>query len=67
MRSNGRKLILDKPKSSFMKKSFSYRGASAWNALPSEILDIHVRLSVRCFKVNLDNQLHIGQASEYTL
>ena len=57
MRSNGRKLILDKPKRSFMKKSFSYRGASAWNALPSDISDIHDRLSKRSFKVNLDNYL----------
>ena len=52
MRSNGRKLILDKPKRSFMKKSFSYRGASAWNALPNEILDIHNRLSCALLKLN---------------
>ena len=67
MRSNGRKLILEKPKRSFMKNSSSYRGASAWNALPSEILDIHDQLSMCSFKVNLDNHLHIGQVSEYTL
>ena len=67
MRSNGRKLILDKPERSFMKKSFSYRGASAWNALPNEILDIHDRLSMRSFKIKLDNHLHVGQVSEHTL
>ena len=67
MRSNGRKLILDKPKRSFMKKSFSYRGASALNALPNEILDIHDRLSMRSFKIKLDNHLHVGQVSEHTL
>ena len=67
MRSNGQKLILDKPKRSFTKKSFSYRGASAWNALPNEILDIHVRLWMRSFKIKLDKHLHVGQVSEHTL
>ena len=50
-----------------MKKSFSYRGASAWNALPNEILDFHDRLSMRSSKIKLDNHLHVGQVSERTL
>ena len=57
MRSNRRKLLLDKPKRSFMKKSFSYRGAYAWNTLPTEILDIHEQLSVYSFKAILTRHL----------
>ena len=37
LRSNNRKLHLPKPKTSFLKKNFSYRGALAWNNLPHEI------------------------------
>ncbi len=37
MRSNSCKLILGKPSRNFMKKSFSYRGAVAWNNLPDDI------------------------------
>ena len=37
LRSNGRKLNLPKPHTNFRKKSFSYRGAVAWNRLPCEI------------------------------
>ena len=44
-RSNRRKLLVQKPNRSFMKKSFSYRRAYACNTLPNEILDIHEQLS----------------------
>ncbi len=37
MRSNRCKLALGKPSRNFMKKSFSYRGAVAWNNLPDDI------------------------------
>ena len=57
MRSNGRKLTLDKPNRSFMKKSFSYRGASAWNSLPNEILDVQEQLTIHSFKTKLNNHL----------
>ena len=59
MRSNGRKLTLDKPNRSFMKKSFSYRGASAWNSLPNEILDVHEQLTTHSFKTKLNNHLDL--------
>ncbi len=37
MRSNRCKLALGKPSKNFMKKSFSCRGAVAWNNLPDDI------------------------------
>lgn len=39
LRNNNYKLHIDKPKTDFMKKSFSYRAASAWNNLPFDILN----------------------------
>ena len=33
-----------------MKKSFSYRGACAWNILPTTILEAHEHLSKHIFK-----------------
>ena len=50
LRSNDRKLSLPKPKTNFLKKSFSYRGAQAWNSLPEEIVDDFENLSVPTFK-----------------
>ncbi len=38
LRSNNLKLSLPKPKPDFLKRSFSYRGAVAWNSLPSELI-----------------------------
>ena len=38
LRSNYLKLSLPKPKTDFLKRSFSYRVAIAWNSLPSEFL-----------------------------
>ena len=38
LRSNNLKLSLPKPKTDFLKRSFSYRGAIAWNSQPSEFL-----------------------------
>ena len=37
LRSNNCKLYLEKPKTDFMKKSFSYRGAASWNNLPNDV------------------------------
>ena len=50
LRSNDCKLHLDKPNTDFMKKSFSYRGASAWNNLPNDITAGHAQLSRNSFK-----------------
>lgn len=38
LRSNNLKLSLPKPKTDFLKRSFSYRGAVLWNSLPTELL-----------------------------
>ena len=50
LRSNGRKLNLPKPDTNFRKKSFSYRGAVAWNRLPCEITQEHEHVSLNHFK-----------------
>ena len=49
LRSNGRKLNLPKPHTNFREKSFSYRGAVAWNRLPCEITQ-HEYVSLNHFK-----------------
>ena len=49
LRSNGRKMNLPKPHTNFRKKSFSYRGAVAWNRLPCEITQ-HDLVSLNHFK-----------------
>ncbi len=50
LRSNDRKLYLPKPKTNFLKKSFLYRGATAWNNLPNEIVDDFENHSLPAFK-----------------
>ena len=49
LRSSNRKLHVPRPKTNFL-KSFSYRGALAWNKLPHEIVDKHEFLSKDSFK-----------------
>ena len=55
LRSNDRKLYLKKPKTSYLKNSFSYRGATSWNSLPLEILDQYDQQSTYSFKSLLNN------------
>ena len=55
LRSNHRKLYLDEPKTNYLRKSFSYRGAVSWNSLPNEILDGYDQLCVHSFKTLLRN------------
>ena len=55
LRSNNRKLYLKKPKTNYLRKSFSYRGAISWNDLPPVILDRYEQLSVYSFKNTLKN------------
>ena len=50
LQSNNFKLYLRKPKTNFMKKSNSYRGASTWNSLPSNIVDNYASISTTNFK-----------------
>lgn len=52
---NDRKLYLNKPNTDFMKKSFSYRAAFAWNNLPSDVVTEYESRSVGNFK-NLINK-----------
>jgi hypothetical protein len=40
LRSNNLKLPQRKPKTNFLKNSFSYRGAAAWNNIPINSLNI---------------------------
>ena len=37
LRSNDNDLALPKPKTNFLKRSFSYSAAKLWNSLPSEV------------------------------
>jgi hypothetical protein len=50
LRSNNRKLHLNKPNTDFMKKSFSYRAAFAWNNLPCDVVSDYESLSTTRFK-----------------
>ena len=51
LRSKNFKLSLPKPITDFLKRSFFYRGAVAWNSLPSELLRVHGR-SCRAYQRN---------------
>lgn len=55
LRSNEIKLALPKPKTNFIKRSFSYRAAKSWNELPSEVIENYNELSVLSFKRRLCN------------
>ena len=50
LRSNNSKLALPKPKTNFLKRSFSYRAAQGWNELPNSITDNFDELSLSAFK-----------------
>jgi hypothetical protein len=49
-RSNNCKLYLEKPKTDFLKKSFSYRGVASWNSLPNDVTNNYKELSISNFK-----------------
>jgi hypothetical protein len=56
LRSNNLKLSLPKPKTDFLKRSFSYRRAVAWNSLPSEILGVvDESQSISSFRILINN------------
>jgi hypothetical protein len=46
LRSNNCKLYLEKPKTDFMKKSFSYLGAASWINLPNDVANNYKELSI---------------------
>ena len=47
---NDRKLNSHKPNTDVMKKSFCYRAASAWNNLPSDVVNEYESLSFEKFR-----------------
>ena len=55
--SNNCKLYLaEKPKTDFLKKSFSYRGAASWNNnLPNDVTNNYKELSISNFKTLINN------------
>jgi hypothetical protein len=59
LRSNNCKLYLEKPKTDFMKKSFSYRGAASWNNLPNDVTNNYNELSISNFKTLVNNYFTI--------
>ena len=52
---NDREVTFNKPNTDFMKKSFSYRAASAWNNLPSDVVNEYESLSFEKFKNLMNN------------
>ncbi len=58
MRSNRCELALGKPSRNFMKKSFSYRGAVAWNNLPDDITKAKEQFSNSRLKILLDKYFY---------
>ena len=59
LRSNDRKLHSNKPNTDFMKKSFSYRAAFAWNNLPCDVVSDYESLSIARFKNLINNYFKI--------
>ena len=57
LRSNNTKFSLLKPKTNFLKRSFSHRAAKAWNELPCEITDSFRNLSVLYLKWRMKNSI----------
>ena len=55
LRSNQTKLKLPKPKTNFLKRSFSYRAARSWSELPSETAASYNNRSILSFKRQLLN------------
>ncbi len=56
MRGSSTKLFLPKPKTEYLKKSLSYRGAKLWNSLPDEARNKHSLASFNSCK-----QLYISR------
>ena len=54
LRSNNTKLALPKPRTNFLKRSFSYRATKSWNELSNEITDDFREHSVSAFKRRLE-------------
>ena len=57
LRSNNVKLSLPKPRTNFLKRSFSYRAAQGWNELSDEVTNNIQDLSLPDFKRRLTLKL----------
>ena len=60
LRSNNTKIALPKPRTNFLKRSFSYRAAKAWNEVSHEITNDFRKLSVSAFKRRLEKNILLG-------
>ena len=60
LRSNNVKLSLPKPRTNFLKRSFSYRAAQGWNELSDEVTNNIQDLSLPDFKRRLTLSLHMN-------
>ena len=54
---------LNLQKSDFMKKSFSYRGASTWNSMPNEVVNNYANLSTAIFKISIANYFNNSESN----
>jgi hypothetical protein len=54
LRSNQTNLELPKPKTNFLKRSFSYRAARSWNELSSETIENYNELLYQSYRLNGD-------------
>ena len=59
LRDASQKLYLPKPRTDYLKRSFSYSGASLWNDLPE---DIRTTKSLRNFKRRIDKWLSVSHS-----
>ena len=57
LRCNNTKLALQKPRTDFLKRSFSYRAATSWNELSNEITNDFHELSVGAFERELEKNI----------
>lgn len=61
LRGNDHKLFPEETKADFKKKSFSYRGTTAWNNLSYNIVNRYKQLSNKSFKTIISNDFNLTQ------
>lgn len=60
LRSNHNMLMLSKPRTNAMKRSFSYHAAKTWNYLPTELKDLMITDST--FKHHLRDYINVNES-----
>ena len=63
LRNINRKLFIPKPNTDYLKRSFSYSGASLWNSLPESL---RLSASLQSFKTNLDYLYSVRHFDSHT-